>query len=244
MELGLTIPVPDLDKCVPEGIMTPPVHRACSSQSLVDSVTIGLQAREPFQVITPTELKNWLQDPTSHPYDQLLIADARFDYEFAGGRIYGAKNITSRDAMAQFYNKYLHKNVCIVFHCEFSANRGPTLMRRFRDYDRKQNLYPNVSYPDIFLLEGGYSRFYDEYPEMCSGGYVKMRDEEYIADLKRCHSDYTRDMLQDRRTAGRRRYSAFVGRSADIFGFGSLSDESLGIMSRELSLDFTATQPV
>ena len=49
------------------------------------------------------------------------------------------------------------QDVCIVFHCEFSRNREPTVMRMFRDYDRRQNMrnYPELCFPIILLLEGG-----------------------------------------------------------------------------------------
>lgn len=49
----------------------------------------------------------------------------------------------------------------IVIHCEFSQKRGPKLIRYLRKRDREINEdnYPNLIYPNVFLLKGGYSEF-------------------------------------------------------------------------------------
>ena len=54
----------------------------------------------------------------------------------------------------------------IIFHCEFSQCRGPKFYNLLRDFDREINSkeYPKLTYPDIFLLEGGYSVFSQEFP--------------------------------------------------------------------------------
>ena len=54
----------------------------------------------------------------------------------------------------------------IVAHCEFSQKRGPKLLRYLRKRDREINEehYPNLIYPHIFLLQGGYSNFVKEFP--------------------------------------------------------------------------------
>lgn len=58
------------------------------------------------------------------------------------------------------------KNKKIIFHCEFSQCRGPKLYNLFRNFDRETNFqnYPDLTYPNIYLLEGGYSLFSKEYP--------------------------------------------------------------------------------
>lgn len=54
----------------------------------------------------------------------------------------------------------------IVFHCEFSQARGPKMYDLFRNFDRELNFlqYPKLHYPEIFLLEGGYSVFVQDFP--------------------------------------------------------------------------------
>jgi hypothetical protein len=129
----------------------------------------------------------------------LVIVDARFGCEFAGGHISGSTNVTTIAAMKQLYDQFRDANVCLVIYCEFSQNRGPRLMDEFREHDRRENIgrYPALNYPDICLLEGGYSRFYPECPEHCTGGYVSMSNPECVrnGDLRRSQSQYVEEGL-------------------------------------------------
>jgi hypothetical protein len=77
----------------------------------------------------------------------------------------------------------------IVFHCEFSSERGPRLCRLFRSLDRQYNLsiYPQLSFPSIYLLDGGYAEFYNHssLKEYCEPkGYVSMFEQQYIQELQ------------------------------------------------------------
>ncbi|XP_036804932.1 M-phase inducer phosphatase isoform X3 [Oncorhynchus mykiss] len=76
----------------------------------------------------------------------------------------------------------------IVFHCEFSSERGPRLCHYLRELDRAlhASLYPLLFYPELYLLEGGYRHFYSCYPELCEPrGYVPMLHREYREQLGR-----------------------------------------------------------
>ena len=57
------------------------------------------------------------------------------------------------------------KRVIIIFHCEFSSERGPSLLRFLRNQDREinQDIYPYLHYPELYLLEGGYKSFYENF---------------------------------------------------------------------------------
>eukprot|EP01016_Furgasonia_blochmanni_P008251 TRINITY_DN13326_c0_g1_i1.p1 TRINITY_DN13326_c0_g1~~TRINITY_DN13326_c0_g1_i1.p1 ORF type:complete len:280 (+),score=66.78 TRINITY_DN13326_c0_g1_i1:65-904(+) len=66
----------------------------------------------------------------------------------------------------------------IIFHCEFSQKRGPKMYRHLRKLDRQNNEYPNLTYPDIYLLEGGYNKFSGSFPLSC-GPYISMYDRDY-----------------------------------------------------------------
>ena len=101
--------------------------------------------------------------------------------------------------MIKVFKKYKNeikygRSICIVIHCEYSSIRGPKLYDLLREYDRSVHIsdYPNLSFPNLFLLEGGYKKFYSLHPELCVGNYVSMFDPEYIAnqEIKRCQRNY------------------------------------------------------
>lgn len=52
------------------------------------------------------------------------------------------------------------KRVLLVFHCEFSSERGPRMCRFVREKDRMVNEYPNLHYPELYILKGGYKDFF------------------------------------------------------------------------------------
>jgi M-phase inducer tyrosine phosphatase len=68
------------------------------------------------------------------------IIDCRFDYEYDGGHIAGAVNINTTNGVEDFLlNPKLTKpkqsvsgdaakKTILVFHCEFSVKRAPTLL--------------------------------------------------------------------------------------------------------------------
>ena len=70
-------------------------------------------------------------------------------------------------AMEQFFGEQLakfdeKKRRIMVFHCEFSSERGPRIYKIFRSMDRKKNTYPELDWPEIYLLKDGYKRFWEE----------------------------------------------------------------------------------
>lgn len=71
--------------------------------------------------------------------DGYLIVDCRFDYEYDFGHIKGAVNMFDCDKTAtKFLNDrafmldLMRSNKAIVFHCEFSYERGPNMWRAVR----------------------------------------------------------------------------------------------------------------
>ncbi|XP_071542341.1 M-phase inducer phosphatase-like isoform X2 [Panulirus ornatus] len=124
------------------------------------------------------------------------IIDCRYPYEFEGGHIIGAEMwhhpklveeylqakkgapvITSEEASREI----------LIFHCEFSAERGPKTQRLLREMDRAINKehYPALHFPEMYLLEGGYKAFFEKYPELCiPKKYVRMLDSKHAEDLK------------------------------------------------------------
>ena len=112
---------------------------------------------------------------------KFIIVDCRFPFEFQGGHIKGALNINTPDELRpQFFqesatiNDHLSERTILIFHCEHSLQRAPNMLFSMRNLDRHINSdrYPRLFYPESYLLEGGYSKFYSEYPELCQDKYV------------------------------------------------------------------------
>lgn len=107
-----------------------------------------------------------------HHIDHLTVIDCRYPYEFEGGHIRGAINLYTKDSIRNFLNETMtssEKNHVIVFHCEFSSERGPKMYRHLRSLDRESNKdsYPQLNFPEVYLLEGGYKEFYHQF-QVCA----------------------------------------------------------------------------
>ncbi|RCK65170.1 M-phase inducer phosphatase [Candida viswanathii] len=139
--------------------------------------------------ITVDQLFKILCGDHGHEFDEFIIIDCRFDYEYEGGHIVNAINISSKEVLESTFLKDQQEenNIkrLIIFHCEFSVFRGPTMAKHLRRCDRMQNYdnYPRLTYPDIVILEGGYKRFYESYSQLCSPqGYIEMKQHEQLCE--------------------------------------------------------------
>ncbi|XP_060808412.1 M-phase inducer phosphatase isoform X2 [Amyelois transitella] len=128
---------------------------------------------------------------------QFQVIDCRYPYEYEGGHINGALNLYTRDQILSLVNKPLEtraledKRRILVFHCEFSLERGPNLSRFLRSSDREKNMenYPNLNYPEVYLLHEGYRAFYSKHPGLCTpAGYTAMLDPKHKHVLRRFRS--------------------------------------------------------
>jgi len=124
--------------------------------------------------------------------EKFLIVDCRYPYEYEGGHIRGALNIYTKEGIMQEFlanplkTAEFNKRLVIVFHCEFSSERGPNLSRFLRNKDREANkeCYPQLFYPEIYLLEGGYKSFYENHKHMCEPQeYKPMSHKDHQKDL-------------------------------------------------------------
>ena len=61
--------------------------------------------------------------------DEFFLVDCRYPYEYTGGHIQSARNITCVSELeALFFTQPpMNKKVVIVFHCEYSAQRAPQM---------------------------------------------------------------------------------------------------------------------
>eukprot|EP01121_Diplochlamys_sp_Union-15-3_P014401 TRINITY_DN4585_c0_g1_i3.p1 TRINITY_DN4585_c0_g1~~TRINITY_DN4585_c0_g1_i3.p1 ORF type:complete len:352 (+),score=36.27 TRINITY_DN4585_c0_g1_i3:50-1057(+) len=120
--------------------------------------------------------------------EKYFIYDCRYPYEYNGGHIRGAINVLDHESHLR--DKFLrspgkNQGIIIVFHCEYSSKRAPEVYRYFRNMDRMLNNYPNLFYENVFILEGGYKNFFDNYQDYCiPQNYVTMRNKEYREECR------------------------------------------------------------
>jgi hypothetical protein len=121
-------------------------------------------------------------------YDRLVIVDARYAYEFNGGHIMGAVNVYLPEHQEELKQRLLGlrlgDRVCVVIHCEFSSVRGPRLWSLLRAFDRAHNEHPNLFFPEMYVLNGGYKEFYEKYSSWCTPEeYIPMHHKDYTLEL-------------------------------------------------------------
>lgn len=124
--------------------------------------------------------------------ERVIVIDCRYPYEFEGGHIKGALNLHQEDQVEGFLLKTPiipscpEKRVVIIFHCEFSSERGPRMCRFVRERDRALNDYPKLHYPELYILKGGYKDFFPHFQSQCEPqSYRPMHHEDYKEDLRK-----------------------------------------------------------
>ncbi|KAF7559546.1 hypothetical protein G7046_g4615 [Stylonectria norvegica] len=160
-------------------------------------------------------------------FDQKMVIDCRFEYEYDGGHIDGAVNYNDKELLAsQLFQNPMSNRTLLVFHCEYSAHRAPLMARHVRSEDRTANAecYPRLTYPEVYILDGGYSGFFTEHRGRCyPQEYVEMSDEKH---QRTCEREMGR--LKSRKGLSRAQTFAFGQREACV-------DESPTAPSRPMS---------
>ena len=142
--------------------------------------------------ITSHTLADVISGKYNDQIGEYMILDARYPYEFNGGHIGKAESAYIKEELFEkLFSKPLTstngKPVVLIFHCEFSSERGPKLMREIRERDRMINKlnYPCLSYPEMYLLEGGYKSFFEYFDDLClPKSYLPMHHDNHRNDLK------------------------------------------------------------
>nr|XP_019953786.1 PREDICTED: M-phase inducer phosphatase 1-like [Paralichthys olivaceus] len=145
-----------------------------------------------LKYITPDMMVAALTGQFNHLVERVIVIDCRYPYEFEGGHIQGALNLHQEAQLEDFLLKApiipssAEKRVVIVFHCEFSSERGPRMSRFVRERDRAINEYPNLYYPELYILKGGYKEFYPHFKLQCEPqSYRPMHHEDFKEDLRK-----------------------------------------------------------
>jgi M-phase inducer tyrosine phosphatase len=139
--------------------------------------------------ITKETLLQVLDGSFDTQFDQRMVIDCRFEYEFEGGHIDGAINYNDKEELAdKLFEASLPGKTLLIFHCEYSAHRAPIMARHVRKQDRTTNAehYPKLTYPEVYILDGGYSAFFTEHRERCfPQNYVEMDAKEHAYTCER-----------------------------------------------------------
>ncbi|KAL5234801.1 hypothetical protein ACI65C_002211 [Semiaphis heraclei] len=174
---------------------------------------LSLGRHADLRSISPDTLAHLLEGSFNDCIDSYLIIDCRYPYEYEGGHIRGAINIFTKEQLFKDFNenklgkrsqktdKVNAKRNVLIFHCEFSSERGPSLSRYLRNADRQKNsmCYPYLDYPEMYLLDGGYCKFYSQHSHLCvPSSYRSMYDPAHTSELRKfrsksktwaCHND-------------------------------------------------------
>lgn len=78
--------------------------------------------------IESTVLVDVLDGKYNDKYNDIIIIDCRFEYEYEGGHINGAVNYNDKEHLAsKLFSEDTKPNTMLVFHCEYSAHRAPIM---------------------------------------------------------------------------------------------------------------------
>lgn len=144
-----------------------------------------------LKYISPEMMVALLTGKFSNIVERFVIVDCRYPYEYEGGHIKNAVNLPLEKDAETFLLESpimpcnLDKRVILIFHCEFSSERGPRMCRFIRERDRSANDYPNLYYPEMYILKGGYREFFPRHPNFCEPqDYRPMNHEAFKEELK------------------------------------------------------------
>lgn len=180
------------------------IHRSITDTDLIGDFSkpcilpITMGHHPDLKTITSDTLAALLRGEFVDRISSYKIIDCRYPYEYEGGHIAGAVNLYDKGLIAQVLFDPLtatvprvqadvEKRDILVFHCEFSWERGPNLSRLLRRMDREFNeeRYPALFYPEIYLLQGGYEKFYGEQKEFClPQNYKPMRHPNHDKEFR------------------------------------------------------------
>ncbi|PNP53812.1 hypothetical protein THARTR1_05936 [Trichoderma harzianum] len=165
--------------------------------------------------ITRETMLSILDGKYSDKFAQRMVIDCRFEYEYEGGHIDSAVNHNNKELLAdQLFQTPMEGLSLLIFHCEYSAHRAPLMARHIRSQDRTINAehYPRLTYPEIYILDGGYSGFFAEHRARCfPPEYVEMSDEKH---QRTCEREMGR--LKSRKPFGRAQTFAFGQRNTSL----------------------------
>ncbi|KAM0253309.1 hypothetical protein ACHAQJ_007363 [Trichoderma viride] len=241
----------------PSDVMKPKPERGLAAAPILKSVADIEEAHEPiiphFLPDDPTDtiprisketMLDILDGKYSDKFAQRMVIDCRFEYEYDGGHIDSAVNHNDKELLAdQLFQTPIDGLTLLIFHCEYSAHRAPLMARHIRSQDRTINAehYPRLTYPEIYILDGGYSGFFAQHRARCfPPEYVEMSDEKH---QRTCEREMGR--LKARKAFGRAQTFAFGQRETCLHDSptGPSRPQSRNVNASP-SVDSTADSPI
>lgn len=181
--------------------------------------TLSNVKHDRFKRIDAATLVKLMDGGFSETIESFTIVDCRYPYEYQGGHIKNSLNIHTGSELVKLFLEHERPQQAstsqalrhiIIFHCEFSSERGPRLMKLLREKDRQVNQYPELSHPELYLLEGGYRDFYKNYKEYCEPqAYKPMKSRSHREELRNYRK--RRKMVTPRRKENRTPDISFEG---------------------------------
>lgn len=200
--------------------------------------------------ITQETMVDVLDQKYNSSYSNIVVIDCRFEYEYNGGHIESALNFNDKQLLADnlFAEGAPSANTLLIFHCEYSVHRAPLTAKFIRSHDRNANIanYPQLTYPEMYILEGGYSRFFSNHRSKCfPQNYIEMNDQRHEEDCEKgmakvkarqklqraqtyAFGSNVHDEMEDSPTAQGKCARGLGPRSISSFGVGPDISEGIG----------------
>lgn len=144
------------------------------------------------RMIAPRTLHQLLTGAYQGPITNFLVIDCRYPYEYEGGHIRGAVNLWTNEEIMNYllrdgrFDLSAGQSTALIFHCEFSAQRGPGQYVNLMEIDSRIMLSQGHKrlFPEMYLLHKGYKAYFETFPEDCEPcNYVPMKDPGYVDQL-------------------------------------------------------------
>jgi hypothetical protein len=159
-----------------------------------------------------------------------LLVDCRYTYEFKGGHIKGALNCPPSDKLILLdwlfsgeHGIVRNGPLILIMHCEFSQCRAPRLAT---DVHRQYIGLGLKTGFEVYVMKGGYSEFFREYPECCDPfGYIPMHDHRQSeGGLTACSmhpSEFDPEMFVERRSLSSNKVKTRSYDSSNVYNMDS-----------------------
>ncbi|XP_051778908.1 cell division cycle 25 homolog d [Erpetoichthys calabaricus] len=155
-------------------------QEVCQSPSK-NSYVDGKELTEKISLQSPPSRCTFGNSPTS----TYLLQDSQHSANTEQEDFAMSVKDQSPSAVSSSYDASAQRTL-IIFYCEFSSERGPRICRHLRKIDRNVNVYPQLYYPELYILKGGYKEFYSQFKSLCEPcSYMPMLHKDFSEQLRR-----------------------------------------------------------